>query len=119
MTNRRNSMPTLSLAADGPTLSVDAFLFALKVMLLFFAAWSLVGTVALQIDGRGITGPAWRDAIVGGLAQGFMYGLIALGYSMVYGVLGFINFAHGEVFMAGSMTGFFVADSLFHSGIDL
>ena len=117
MTNRRNSMPTLSLAADGPTLSVDAFLFALKVMLLFFAAWSLVGTVALQIDGRGITGPAWRDAIVGGLAQGFMYGLIALGYSMVYGVLGFINFAHGEVFMTGGMAAYFVSDALFDVGM--
>jgi branched-chain amino acid transport system permease protein len=46
--------------------------------------------------------------------------LIALGYSMVYGILGFINFAHGEVFMVGAMTGFFVADAsgrLGHVGI--
>ena len=41
-----------------------------------------------------------------------MYGLIALGYSMVYRVLRFINFAHGEVFMSGWQVGFFVADYL-------
>ena len=45
-----------------------------------------------------------------------MYGLIALGYSMVYGVLGFINFAHGEVFMAGTMVGFVAANSLAQAG---
>ena len=41
-----------------------------------------------------------------------MYGLIALGYSMVYGVLGFINFAHGEVFMVGAMTGMITSNKL-------
>ena len=46
-------------------------------------------------------GAALKDLVVSGLTQGAMYGLIALGYSMVYGVLGFINFAHGEVFMRG------------------
>jgi branched-chain amino acid transport system permease protein len=52
-----------------------------------------------------------------GLSQGAMYGLIALGYSMVYGVLGFINFAHGEVFMAGAMTGFITSDKLAANGL--
>ena len=111
------ALPKLKLNADGPTLAVEVFLFALRVLLVFFATWALVGTIALQVDGQGLTATAWRDLIVGGLAQGSMYGLIALGYSMVYGVLGFINFAHGEVFMAGSMAGFFVADGLFNSGM--
>ena len=109
--------PRLKLNVDGPTLAVDVFLFALRVLLVFFAAWAVIGTIALQVDGGGLTATAWRDLFVGGLAQGFMYGLIALGYSMVYGVLGFINFAHGEVFMAGSMSGFLVADALFDSGL--
>ncbi|HEX6076533.1 MAG TPA: branched-chain amino acid ABC transporter permease, partial [Micromonosporaceae bacterium] len=47
-----------------------------------------------------------------GIAQGSVYGLTALGYTMVYGVLRFINFAHGEVFMIGAMTGFFVSTGL-------
>jgi branched-chain amino acid transport system permease protein len=93
------------------------FLFAMKVALVFFTIWAVVGTIALQVNGVGLTGVAWRDVLVGGLAQGFMYGLIALGYSMVYGVLGFINFAHGEVFMGGAMGAYFVADALFASGL--
>jgi branched-chain amino acid transport system permease protein len=46
-----------------------------------------------------------------------MYGLLALGYSMVYGVLGFINFAHGEVFMSGTMVGFIAANAMFENGL--
>ncbi len=42
---------------------------------------------------------------VNGLALGAIYALIALGYTMVYGVLRFINFAHSEVFMVGAMIG--------------
>jgi branched-chain amino acid transport system permease protein len=105
------------LALDAPTLAVDFFLFALRAFLLFVAAWALVGTIALQASGDGLTAAAWSDLLVGGLAQGFMYGLIALGYSMVYGVLGFINFAHGEVFMTGGMTGYFVTQALFDAGM--
>ncbi|MBC8128256.1 MAG: branched-chain amino acid ABC transporter permease [Gloeobacteraceae cyanobacterium ES-bin-144] len=47
--------------------------------------------------------------LVNGLALGAVYALIAIGYTMVYGVLRFINFAHGDVFMLGSFTGYFVA----------
>ncbi len=43
--------------------------------------------------------------LVNGLVLGSMYALIALGYTMVYGVLNLINFAHGEVLMIGAMTG--------------
>jgi len=105
------------LALDAPTLAVDFFLFALKAFLIFVAAWALVGTIALQVSGQGLNGAAWTQVAVGGLTQGFMYGLIALGYSMVYGVLGFINFAHGEVFMTGGMTGYFIAEALSDAGM--
>src|SRR4051812_13490724 len=43
--------------------------------------------------------------ILNGLVLGSMYALIALGYTMVYGVLNLINFAHGDVLMIGAMTG--------------
>ncbi|GAA1568412.1 branched-chain amino acid ABC transporter permease [Kribbella sancticallisti] len=59
-----------------------------------------------------LSGQQWRDLVVFGIAQGSVYALIALGYTMVYGVLRFINFAHGEVFMIGAMTGYFVTDGL-------
>ncbi|HEU4372897.1 MAG TPA: branched-chain amino acid ABC transporter permease, partial [Telluria sp.] len=43
--------------------------------------------------------------IINGLVLGSMYALIALGYTMVYGVLNLINFAHGDVLMIGAMVG--------------
>jgi branched-chain amino acid transport system permease protein len=45
--------------------------------------------------------------LINGLAQGAIYALIALGYTMVFGVLRFINFAHGDVFMLGAFAGFY------------
>lgn len=47
--------------------------------------------------------------LVNGLALGAIYALIALGYTMVYGVLRFINFAHSDVFMVGAFSGYFLA----------
>jgi branched-chain amino acid transport system permease protein len=46
--------------------------------------------------------------LVTGLATGSVYALIALGYTMVYGVLKLLNFAHGDVYMIGAYIGFFV-----------
>ena len=50
--------------------------------------------------------------LVAGLTLGSLYGLLALGYSMVYGILKLLNFAHGEVFMIGSYIGYFVLVAL-------
>jgi branched-chain amino acid transport system permease protein len=50
--------------------------------------------------------------LVNALQRGSFYALIALGYSMVYGVLMLFNFAHGDIFMVGSYIGFFVSSGL-------
>jgi branched-chain amino acid transport system permease protein len=50
----------------------------------------------------------WIELVAGGLANGFLYALIALGYTLVYGVLRLINFAHSEVFMMGGFAAYFV-----------
>jgi len=50
--------------------------------------------------------------LMNGLTLGGIYALIALGYTMVYGILKFINFAHGDVLMAGAFIGLFVFDWL-------
>lgn len=47
--------------------------------------------------------------IINGLAQGSVYALVALGYTMVYGVLQFINFAHSDIFMLGAFGGWYLA----------
>ena len=96
---------------------VDSFLWVIRIGAVLVVVWGIVGSIVAFQAGTGPTAEAWRDLFVAGVAQGFMYGLIALGYSMVYGVLGFINFAHGEVFMAGGMVGFFAANILFDLGV--
>ncbi len=53
--------------------------------------------------------PAWTTFIqqtLNGLTLGSVYALIALGYSLVYGVLKLLNFAHGDVYMVGAFIGF-------------
>ncbi len=48
--------------------------------------------------------------VINGLQLGFVYGLIALGYTMVYGIVKLINFAHGDVFMVGAFVSFFAVE---------
>ena len=46
--------------------------------------------------------------LVNGLTLGSIYGLIAIGYTMVYGIIGMINFAHGDIFMLGGFAALIV-----------
>jgi branched-chain amino acid transport system permease protein len=87
---------------------VDRFLWIVRIAAVAFIAWGAFQSIS---SGR-LSFAQWRNLVVIGIAQGSVYALIALGYTMVYGVLRFINFAHGEVFMIGAMTGYFVADAL-------
>jgi branched-chain amino acid transport system permease protein len=59
----------------------------------------------------------WATLVFAGLAQGSIYALIALGYTLVYGVLLMINFAHGEVYMAGAFSTVFLAQYLRQIGM--
>ena len=52
------------------------------------------------------------EQLLNGIQWGSIYALIALGYTMVYGVLKLINFAHGEVYMVGAMVGYYAAGFL-------
>jgi branched-chain amino acid transport system permease protein len=54
--------------------------------------------------------------LINGLALGFIYALVALGYTMVYGVLRFINFAHSDVLMLGAFSAYFLAPALQKTG---
>ena len=57
--------------------------------------------------------------LLNGLTLGSTYALIAIGYTMVYGIIGMINFAHGEVYMIGSYVSFIVIAGLMMLGIDV
>ena len=109
--------------------SVDRFLTFIRVFLVTMIVIGLLAFIWQQFDAdnpfarwrnpgaRGLTGDQFKGLLISGLSQGSMYGLIALGYSMVYGVLGFINFAHGEVFMVGAMTGFIASEKFNANGM--
>lgn len=55
--------------------------------------------------------------IINGLVQGSIYALVALGYTMVYGIMGLINFAHGEVVMIGTLVTITVAGTMIKAGM--
>jgi branched-chain amino acid transport system permease protein len=76
----------------------------------------LVGSMATVAAGR-YSARHWLDFVIFGLAQGSIYALIAMGYTMVYGTLRMINFAHSEVFMSGPYTAYFVAAYFYRSGL--
>ena len=90
-------------------------LIALLVGVLLAVAYGSYKTLTLP-DGRAYSLAAWRDFLVLGVSQGAVYALIALGYTLVYGILRMINFAHGEVFMAGAFGSYFFADAWKDSG---
>ncbi len=95
---------------------VDGFLWFIRVAAIITIVVGITGSIQKFAGGGGPSVEAWRDLIISSISTGSMYGLIALGYSMVYGVLGFINFAHGEVFMSGTMVGLISATILFNNG---
>src|SRR3989454_368300 len=93
---------------------IQAILLILIVVGVTYGTWKTLTLPATSP--RHFSGSAWRDLAVEGVALGSIYAVIALGYTMVYGVLLMINFAHGEVFMCGAFASFFVAGTLDSSG---
>jgi len=91
---------------------VDGWLLVFKILIIFVVIGGTISSLAVPK----YTGEQWWDFFVFGLAQGGIYALIALGYTLVYGILFMINFAHGEVFMSGAFTAFFVAQSFAEPG---
>jgi branched-chain amino acid transport system permease protein len=57
------------------------------------------------------------ELLIGGLTRGSIYALIALGYTMVYGIIELINFAHGEIYMIGAFTALIAASVLTMNGM--
>ena len=93
--------------------AVSVFLWAFRIILILIV---VVGSV-LTISSGKFTLEVWTDLIVKGAVQGGIYALVALGYTMVYGIMRMINFAHGEIFMIGIFSGYFVAEVLDEAGI--
>ncbi|MEM7332046.1 MAG: branched-chain amino acid ABC transporter permease [Chloroflexota bacterium] len=82
---------------------IDIVLWLIRISIIGVVLFGLYGKFVRGV-GNNYAATDWIDFFVSGLSQGSLYALIALGYTMVYGVLFMINFAHGEFFMAGAMT---------------
>ena len=91
---------------------VEVVLWTLRIGLLVVVVGGTIGTL---IKGT-YTGAQWFDFLMFGLTIGGVYALIALGYTMVYGVLRLINFAHGDITMTGAFSAYFLARSFDRSG---
>jgi branched-chain amino acid transport system permease protein len=90
----------------------DIFVWAIGLSIAGVVIWGTISTLRQgQYPAR-----VWLDLSIKGLALGGVYALIAMGYTMVYGILKMINFAHSEVFMSGPFTAVFVAQGLAKSG---
>jgi branched-subunit amino acid ABC-type transport system permease component len=87
---------------------IDGWLLFFKIIIIFTVIGGTISSLAVPK----YNSAQWFDFFVFGLAQGGIYALIALGYTLVYGILFMINFAHGEIFMSGAFTAFFVAQAL-------
>jgi len=78
------------------------------VLSVAFVVWRLYRVFIVQ----NLYGPeTWARLLIAGLVIGSVYSLIAIGYTLVYGILLMINFAHGEVMMLGAFAGFFVFEA--------
>jgi branched-chain amino acid transport system permease protein len=84
------TLPSLRRKYRPAPVQILAFLFVA-----FVAVWLFVNLAKAPTH--------WLDLFIVGLTLGMVYALIALGYSLVYGILELINFAHGDVFMLGCM----------------
>jgi branched-chain amino acid transport system permease protein len=83
--------------------------WAIGIVILAVMLWRIYSVVFINAE----YGPdTWVRFGITGLILGGMYALIAIGYTLVYGILFMINFAHGEVMMLGAFGGYFVFEAL-------
>jgi branched-chain amino acid transport system permease protein len=79
------------------------------IVISIFLLWRVYNVVVLQ---QNFGADTWVRFGLSGLILGGMYALIAIGYTLVYGIMFMINFAHGEVMMLGAFAGFFTFEIL-------
>jgi branched-chain amino acid transport system permease protein len=91
---------------------VDVALWTLRLLVLLVVVGGTIGTLINTSYGRA----QWFDFIMFGVTIGSIYAQVALGYTMVYGVLRLINFAHGDIMMTGAFSGYFVATAFDRAG---
>ena len=103
MERKKNSIPHLKKSNLS---NMIRLVFGFLVVL--FTVWRLYLVLIVQAE---YTPDIWVRLLISGLVIGGVYSLIAIGYTLVYGILLMINFAHGEVMMVGTFAGYFVLEA--------
>lgn len=93
--------------------AVDWFLLALRLFVVALVGTGFIAGLLHPRYGR----EEWFSFLAFGLTIGAIYALIALGYTMVYGILRMVNFAHGDVFMFGGYAGCFTLIACSRGGL--
>ncbi|HEY7598672.1 MAG TPA: branched-chain amino acid ABC transporter permease [Candidatus Limnocylindrales bacterium] len=101
------------LAERATEVAIAVFLWSFRIAVVFV----IVAGSALTLASGRYDIATWVRLLVDGLTLGSVYAMIALGYTMVYGILRMINFAHGEVFISGAFGGYFTAVALNNAGL--
>jgi branched-chain amino acid transport system permease protein len=83
--------------------------WVLGIIVSLYLVWRLTDVLIIQ---RPYGPDTWLRFVISGLIIGGLYSLIAIGYTLVYGILQMINFAHGDVMMIGCFGGYFVFEAL-------
>jgi branched-chain amino acid transport system permease protein len=92
--------------------AVLAFLWGFRILIILVVIFGTIGTIRADK----YSSAQWVSFVMLGISQGSIYALIALGYTMVYGILRMINFAHGEIYMSGAFGAYFLASRLSKTG---
>lgn len=95
-----------------PSRRVTTYKIVQGVIGVLFAGYLLWRLYVVFIGNPAYGPDTWARFIIAGLILGSVYALIAIGYTLVYGILRMINFAHGDIMMIGAFGGYFVFEAL-------
>jgi branched-chain amino acid transport system permease protein len=99
-------------SAKSPARRITTYKIVQTVIGILFAGYLLWRLYVVFIGNPSYGADTWTRFIIAGLILGSVYALIAIGYTLVYGILRMINFAHGDIMMIGAFGGYFVFEAL-------
>ncbi len=99
-------------SAKSPARRITTYKIVQAVLGILFAGYLLWRLYVVFIGNPSYGPDTWARFIIAGLILGSVYALIAIGYTLVYGILRMINFAHGDIMMIGAFGGYFVFEAL-------
>ena len=99
-------------SAKSPARRFSTYKLVQSALGVVFAGYLLWRLYVVFIGNPSYGPDTWARFIIAGLILGSVYALIAIGYTLVYGILRMINFAHGDIMMIGAFGGYFVFEAL-------